>query len=135
MAEILYRRHALAIAGGLALGLAAVVAHSAALNGRRGELEHWSQKTAVGDKQLYPVGAEAPALTYRGKPLVSMGPEPHEIRETRAMLVGEDDSRRFHLYLHRDNLPHDGSESADAVYLLKVGVNSFLRFQRADRKE
>jgi hypothetical protein len=133
MAEIAYRRYAMLIAGALAVGLAAVVAHSASLNGKRGELERWSERTAVGDKELYPMGEQAPPLVFRGKPLTPTSGEPHEMRETRAIRVGDDDSHHFRIYIHRDNLPREG-ETADPTYLVKVGPNSFLKLQAAERK-
>lgn len=132
MSEIAYPRYALAFALVLVLGLAVVTAHSALIRGHRAALEHWSQETAVGDQHLYPVGPDAPAVTFHSKALTPISPEPHDVRETRVLVVGEDDSKRFRIYLHHE--PGSREPDNDQVYLLKTGQNEFLKMQFADKK-
>jgi hypothetical protein len=132
MPEIAHRRYALLLALAMVLALAGVTAHSAFSRGHRGELERWSQETAVGDKRLYPLGAEAPALTFRGKPLIPQTGQPHEVRETRVVCIGEDDSKHFRIYLHRE--PGAKEPDNDQVYLLKTGQSEFVKMQLSEKK-
>lgn len=132
MPEIAFPRYALIFALAIVLGLAAVAAHSAINHSHRAELEHWSQETAVGDKHLYPVGPDAPALTFHGKPLTPISTQPQETRETRVVVIGTDDSKQFRIYLHRE--PGSREPDNDQIFLLKTGQNQFLKMQLPEKK-
>lgn len=110
----------------LVLCVGGIVAHSAMLREARPQLESWTQTTAVGDTRLYPV-ADAPPLTLQGKPLTPLHPLPQEVRESRVVFVGEDDSKRFRVYQPREDARETGD--AENVYLVKTGESRFLKLQ------
>src|SRR6266478_9700265 len=105
MPEIAYRPYALRLMLSLLVALAVVVIHSSIGEGRRAQLETSSEATAVGDKEFYPRGADAPPLLFGGQPLVLVNPHSFEPRETKMRHVGEDDSHRFRLYVYTGHEP------------------------------
>jgi hypothetical protein len=114
----------------LVVCLAAIGAHSVASHRSRAQLEHWSQTTAIGDDRLYPVET-SPPLAFQGKPLTPISPRQHEIRETRVVYAGDDDSKQYRLYKHRED---DREGDPEHLYLVKTAPNHFLKLQPAEKK-
>jgi hypothetical protein len=130
MPEPTERPFARAFAIALVLCMAAVGAHTVASHRARPQLEQWSQATAIGDDRLYPADT-APPLAFQGKPLVPLSPRQHEIRESRVVYAGDDDSKQYRIYKHRED---DREGEPEHLYLVKTGQNHFLKLQASEKK-
>lgn len=131
MPEPTERPFARAFAVGLVLCMAGIGAHTVASHAARPELEQWALTTAVADEHIYPA-ENPPPLSFHGYALTPLVPQrTHEIRETRVVYVGEDDSKQYRIYKHREE---EREGDPEHVYLVKTGQNHFLKLQTPEKK-
>jgi len=122
-------RPAALLGAALLAGLLALTIFAALDRSRVGELERFSETTAVGDKVFYrvpqpPPQPPAPVATLQGRSLVPISYEKFEWRDTRMRAVARDPATRLTIYQTRE--PRE-----DAAFFVKLRNHEYLRL-RAD---
>ncbi len=124
----------------LLIGFAVIILLAGLDKAQREQLETFQEVTAVGDRAFFPMPEQHPqppvaAVTFRGDGLVPVSYEPVEIRDTRMIRLGKDESGQYSVYSRR--APADEKERGkekekldpeEAKYLyLKVARDEYLR--------
>ena len=135
--HIFHRPIAVRLGEGLLAGFALWIfaAGSDAVN--RHQLETFKEVTAVGDRAYLPVrpGQEqnsTASLLFQGKRLLPAGSQKAEVRDSKMIRAGKDDSGSYHLYTTAsdESVTADEAEQKNTYYL-KLAPNEYLRVRLA----
>lgn len=119
----------------LVAGLALVVIFNALDKPRRTQFERYEEVTAVGDKAWFrlPETAQKPppaAAKFRGQELFPVSYKTVEIRDTKMLRVGDDDSGLLRIYASREPVPPQEGEvekKGETFYFLKTGTGEYIK--------
>ncbi len=129
------RKHAIRAGAAVLAGLTLVLVFTTLDHSRRSTLEKTAQTTAVGDRAflLLPAISQKPpaaAANFRGQALYPVSYARLEIRDSRMIQAGSDDSGAFHIYTTREHVPlQDGEIEAPGVpiYFLKTAPDEYVK--------
>jgi hypothetical protein len=130
--------HARAVAGfgwSLLSAVAVVVLLNAIDRPRRSQLEHHEQVTAVGDNAFFRLpdtaqAAPAAVAIFRRQELHPVSLKAVEIRDSKMLIAGTDDSGRSRIYTSRDPAPLAEGEvekKSETAFFLKLGPGKYLK--------
>jgi hypothetical protein len=118
------KKPAAILGGALLAGFLCALVFTVRDERRRHELETVSEPRAVGDSQFFPEPESlAPGQTlarFEGRELIAAQPEPVEIRDSRMLKAGRDESGAYHIYrpLEKEN---------GGFLFLKIGRDRYVK--------
>jgi hypothetical protein len=96
----------------------------------RTTLEKAVERTAVGDKNWFPLDAAPPAsLVFEGSPLTPAAKEPETLPEVRMRLAGVAEGGNYRLYVPQERAG-ENAETGGPSWYVKTGPGTFLRLTR-----
>lgn len=135
---LLAPRAALCLGGAILLGMGGLVALFAWDGSHRASLESTAEITAVSDTALYPAPSGLgnttllPPLVFQGRTLTPISRRWLDLRDTRMVPVGTDESGTWQIYRSSTPVPLEKGEAEARglrVYYMKVAPNEYLRVQ------
>jgi hypothetical protein len=118
------KKPAAILGGALLAGLLCALIFTVRDEGRRRELETVSEPRAVGDSQFFPESASLASgqtlARFEGRELVAAEGEPVEIRDSRMLKAGSDESGAFQVYRPLD-------KENNGFLFLKIGRDKYVK--------
>lgn len=137
--RIFARQVAVRLGEALLISFALVILLAGMDKGQREQLESFQEVTAVGDRAYFqlPDGLQKPfqpVLSFRGQPLTPTSIEPVEVRDTKMIRVGRDETGRHFVYSSRDKIPPaegEGDAKDGTFFFLKLAPGEYLKTRAA----
>jgi len=96
----------------------------------RGVLEKAVERTAVGDRNWFPLEAEPrPSLVFEGAPLTPAAKQPETMAEVSMRIAGVTEGGNYRLYVPKERAG-ENAETGGPSWYVKTGPGQFLRLTR-----
>ena len=137
--RIFARPVAVRLGEALLISFAVVILLAGMDKAQRERLESFQEVTAVGDRAYFQLPGDLrkpfqPVAGFRGQSLTPTSVEPVEIRDTKMIRVGRDDSGRHFVYTSRESVPPVGGEvvaKGEKFFFLKLEPGEYLKTRAA----